>query len=267
MVPASDAGLRRFPGWLVLLAGVGVAALVLPLAGLLIRTPWPDLPGLLTDPATGQAVLLSMATATVATVVMLLLGVPFAILLSRPGLRGAALLRALVTVPLVLPPVVGGVALFAAMGRSGVIGRPLYDWTGWSMPFTPYAVVAAQVFVAMPFVVLTVEGALRQVDTRVVDAARTLGAGPWRAVWQILLPMIRPSLVSGAVLGWARALGEFGATITFAGNFPGTTRTLPLAVYAELQGQPDRAIGLAVIMFALTVMVLVAVSRRWARPW
>lgn len=262
--PSADG---RIPAAVVVGAVFGAAVLVVPLLGLVVRAPWPQLGSIVTDPATLTALGLSLATATVTTVITVLLGVPLAVVLARPGFRAAGLVRALVTVPLVLPPVVGGVALFAAAGRTGVLGQPLYALTGWALPFSTAAVVVAQVFVAMPFLVLTVEGALRGVDQRLVDAARSLGASPAVALRRVVLPLVRPSLVSGAVLAWARALGEFGATITFAGNFPGTTRTLPLLVYAELQSDATRAVGVSLIMFAVTVLVLVAVSRRWARPW
>jgi len=255
----------RVPPVVLVAAVLGGFVLVMPLLGLLVRAPWPTLAAIIASPATLTALGLSLLTATVATLVTVLLGVPLAVVLARPGLRGGALLRALVTVPLVLPPVVGGVALFTVAGRTGLVGAPVYALTGWALPFTPGAVVLAQVFVAMPFLVLTVEGALRSVDHRLVDAARTLGASPFVALRRVVLPLVRPSLVSGAVLSWARALGEFGATITFAGNFPGTTRTLPLLVYADLQGAPERAIGEALVMFAVTVLVLVAVSARWPR--
>lgn len=260
MGPATEPLVRRVPPVVLVAAVLGGLVLVMPLLGLLVRAPWPELAGIVTSPATLSALGLSLATATVATAVTVVLGVPLAVVLARPGLRGASLIRALVTVPLVLPPVVGGVALFTVAGRTGLVGAPLYALTGWSLPFTPGAVVLAQVFVAMPFLVLTVEGALRAVDHRLVDAARTLGASPLVALRRVVLPLVRPSLVSGAVLSWARALGEFGATITFAGNFPGTTRTLPLLVYADLQRDPEHAIGQALVMFAVTVLVLVAVA-------
>jgi len=264
--PSGDRG-GRLPITVAVAAVLGAAVMVVPLLGLVVRAPWPAMGAILTDPATLGALGLSLVTATIATVITLVLGVPLAVVLARPGFRAAGVLRALVTVPLVLPPVVGGVALFAAAGRTGLLGQPVYALTGWALPFTPAAVVLAQVFVAMPFLVLTAEGALRGVDQRLVDAARSLGASPAVALRRVVLPLVRPSLVSGAVLAWARALGEFGATITFAGNFPGTTRTLPLLVYAELQSDATRAIGVALIMFAVTVLVLVAVSRRWVRPW
>ncbi|MDN5726775.1 MAG: ABC transporter permease [Propionibacteriales bacterium] len=257
----------RVPGLLVAPAVIGALLMVIPLLGLVARTPWTELVGILTSAGTGQSLGLSLLTATLATLVALILGVPLAVVLARPGLPGAGLLRALVTVPLVLPPVVGGVALFAARGRTGLRGAPAYELTGWALPFSTAAVVVAQTFVAMPFLVLGVEGALRGLDDRLLDAAATLGATPWHTFWTITLPLVRPGLVSGAVLAWARALGEFGATITFAGNFPGTTRTLPLQVYTSLQSDAATAIGLSMIMLAVSIMVLVAARGRWGRAW
>lgn len=252
----------------VLVAGViGVLAMTVPIVGLAVRAPWPRLPMIATSPATLGALGLSLLTSTVATAVAVVLGLPLAQLLARPGWRPAGVVRALITVPLVLPPVVAGVALFAALGRTGVIGGPIHTLTGLALPFTTPAVVVAQLFVAMPFLVLSVEGALRSTDQRFGDAARTLGARPWQVWWLVVLPLVRPAIVSGAVLAWARAFGEFGATITFAGNFPGTTQTLPLQVYADLQTDPERAIGVAMIMFAVTVLILVLVRQRRAPVW
>jgi molybdate transport system permease protein len=173
------------------------------------------------------------------------------------------LLRALVTVPLVLPPVVGGVALLSVLGRRGVLGRPLDEVLGISLPFTTAAVVIAEAFVAMPFLVLAVEGALRGADRRLDDAAATLGATRWYTFRRVTLPLVAPGLAAGAVLCWARALGEFGATITFAGNFPGTTRTMPLEVYIALQTDPDAAIALSLVLLLVSVAVLGALRERW----
>jgi molybdate transport system permease protein len=170
-------------------------------------------------------------------------------------------------VPLVLPPVVGGVALFTVLGRSGLLGRPLYELTGFSFPFTPYAVVLAQVFVALPYLVLSVEGALRATDRRFEDAAATLGARPVTVFRRVTLPLVGPGIAAGAVLAWARALGEFGATVTFAGNFPGTTQTMPLAVYLALQTDPDAALLLSVLLLAVSVGVLVLLRGRWVTRW
>jgi molybdate transport system permease protein len=253
--------LLGFPATLALLL------LLLPLVGLLVRAPWGDAATVLGSAEALQALRLSLVTATIATVVVVLLGVPLAWLLARPGFRSAALLRALVTVPLVLPPVVGGVALFTVLGRSGLLGRPLYQLTGFAFPFTPYAVVLAQVFVALPYLVLAVEGALRASDRRFEEAAATLGARPVTVFRRVTLPLVGPGIVAGAVLAWARALGEFGATITFAGSFPGTTRTMPLQVYLALETDPDAALLLSVLLLAVSVGVLVLLRERWVARW
>ena len=241
--------------------------LLLPLAGLLVRAPWGDVAEVLGSAETRQALGLSLVTATASMVLAIILGVPLAWLIARPGLRGASVLRALVTVPLVLPPVVGGVALFTVLGRSGLLGRPLYALTGFAFPFTPYAVVLAQTFVALPFLVLAVEGALRASDRRYEEAAATLGARPLTVFRRVTLPLVGPGIAAGAVLAWARALGEFGATITFAGNFPGTTQTMPLAVYLALETDPDAALLLSVLLLAVSVAVLILLRDRWVTRW
>ena len=254
----------RIPAFLAVPALLAVAFLVLPLAGLLLRAPWRDAPRLLADPAVGAALRLSLLTATAATVLCLVLGIPLAWVLARPALRGRAALRAVVTVPLVLPPVVGGVALFTVLGRNGVAGRPLYEATGFAFPFTTAGVVLAEAFVALPFLVLSVEGALRAADRRYEEAAATLGATPWRVFRRVTLPLVAPGVAAGAVLCWARALGEFGATITFAGNFPGRTQTMPLAVYQALEGaDPRAAVLLSVLLLAVSVAVLALLRDRW----
>jgi molybdate transport system permease protein len=255
-------GQRRAPWVLALPAVVGLAVLVLPLAGLLVRAPWSSLYGLLGDEQL-TALRLSLVTATVATGVCLLLGVPLAWVLARTALPGRRLVRALVTVPLVLPPVVGGVALLIVLGRNGLVGQWLYEWFGVSLPFTAAAVVLAQVFVAMPFLVISVEGALRAADLRYEEAAATLGASRWTTFRWVTLPLVAPGVLAGAILCWARALGEFGATITFAGNFPGRTQTMPMAVYFALETDPDAAIALSLVLFAVTAVVLVGLRRRW----
>jgi molybdate transport system permease protein len=255
------------PLLLALPALIGLSLLVVPLVGLLVRAPWTEAGRVLADPATGQALRLSLVTSGIATGCVVLLGVPLAWLLARPGLPAAGLLRTLVTVPLVLPPVVGGVALFTVLGRSGLIGRPLYAATGFALPFTPYAVVLAQVFVCLPYLVLAVEGALRASDRRFDDAAATLGAAPLTVFRRVTLPLVAPGILAGAALAWARALGEFGATLTFAGNFPGTTRTMPLQVYLALETEPETALLLSVLLLVVSVAVLGLLRGRWsARP-
>ncbi|GAA1010977.1 molybdate ABC transporter permease [Streptomyces sp. F-3] len=245
---------------------VGLAFLLMPLLALLIRAPWRTLPEQLTSAEVWQALRLSLVSATAATAVSLVLGVPLAWLLARTDFPGRRLVRALVTLPLVLPPVVGGVALLLALGRGGVIGRWLDAWFGITLPFTTVAVVVAEAFVAMPFLVISVEGTLRAADPRYEEAAATLGASRFTAFRRVTLPMIAPGVAAGAVLAWARALGEFGATITFAGNFPGRTQTMPLAVYLALHHDPDAAIVLSLVLLAVSIAVLAGLRDRWMTP-
>ena len=253
---------RSFPPLLWIPAGVGLALLVLPLVGLVVRAPWGQLPALLSQSSVALALGLSIATSLISTVIALVLGVPLALVLARsydwPAIP-RRLIRALVTVPLVLPPVVGGVALLLLLGRRGLIGQFL----PFQIPFTPAAVVIAQVFVAMPFLVLSVEGALRAVDTRYEVAAATLGASRFTIFRRITLPLVAPGIAAGALLCFTRALGEFGATITFAGSFPGRTQTLPIATYLQLQTDPDAAIALSLVLMLVSVVVLVSLRDRW----
>jgi molybdate transport system permease protein len=243
-----------------------VVFLLLPLLGLLLRAPWRKLPTLLADPTVLDALRLSLVSATLATIASLIFGVPLAWVLARSRWRIVRVLRALVTLPLVLPPVVGGVALLFALGRRGVAGQYLDTWFGISLPFTTAAVVIAETFVAMPFLVVTVEGGLASVDAGLEDAAATLGARPFTIFRRVTLPLVAPSLVAGSVLCWARALGEFGATITFAGNYPGTTQTMPLAVYLTLESDPEAAIALSLVLLAVSVAALLLMRDRWLRP-
>jgi molybdate transport system permease protein len=251
------------PRALTLPALLATCFLLVPLAGLLIRAPWQGLPRVLADSQVVDALRLSLVCATAATAVSLCLGVPLAWVLARSTLPGMSVLRALLTLPLVLPPVVGGVALLLAFGRQGVIGRHLDAWTGITLPFTTAGVVVAETFVAMPFLVLTVEGAFRAADRGYEEAAVTLGAARLTVFRRVTLPLVRPSLVAGAVLCFARALGEFGATITFAGNFPGRTQTMPLAVYLALESDPDAAIALSLVLLVVSIGVLVGLRGRW----
>ncbi|RKT67725.1 molybdate transport system permease protein [Saccharothrix variisporea] len=255
----------RLPVVLVVPAVVGLAFLLLPLVGLLVRAPWGTLPQRLFSAEVGDALLLSLVCASLATVVCVVLGVPLAWVLARSDLPGRGVLRALVTVPLVLPPVVGGVALLLVLGRRGLVGQYLDAWFGISLPFTTAGVVLAEAFVAMPFLVISVEGALRAADPRFEEAAATLGASRWLAFRRVTLPSVLPGLVAGTVLCWSRALGEFGATITFAGNYPGETTTMPLAVYLALESDPDAAIVLSVVLLLVSVGVLAGLRDRWIR--
>ena len=242
---------------------VAMAFLVVPLVGLVVRAPWRSLDRVLVESQLVEALRLSLFCASAATVLSLVFGVPLAWVLARARFRGRRLLRALVTLPLVLPPVVGGVALLLAFGREGLVGEHLDSWFGVTLPFTTAGVVVAETFVAMPFLVVTVEGAFRTADRDYEEAAATLGASRLTVFRRVTLPLIGASLIAGSVLCWARALGEFGATITFAGNFPGRTQTMPIAVYLALERDPEAAIALSLVLLAVSVVVLVALRDRW----
>ena len=254
---------ERPPGPVLALAVVAIAFFALPFVGLLWRAPWGSLWDVLTDDAVRTAFWLSIRTSLLATAASLLFGVPLAWLLARFGFPGRGLVRALCTLSMVLPPVVGGVALFFSFGRRGLFGQYLDRWFDVTLPFSTWAVVIAQTFVAMPFLVLTVEASIRQLDHRFEDAARTLGASRWYVFRRVTIPSIRPGLVAGAVLAWARALGEFGATITFAGNFPGTTQTMPLATYLALETDPENALVLSLLLVVVSFAVLAGLRDRW----
>lgn len=251
------------PRGLVLLGIVGLAGFALPLAGLLSRTPWSRLLTLLSEEVVVEALRVSLVTSLAATAISAVLGIPLAWMLSRTTFPGQALVRGIVTLPMVLPPVVGGAALLFALGRRGLVGGPLFDATGLLLPFSTWGVVAANTFVAMPFLVITVESALRGLDPQYEGAAASLGASPWRTLTRVTLPLIRPALVAGLVLTWARALGEFGATITFAGNLQGRTQTLPLAVFIALEQDRDAAIAISLVLVAVSLAVIVGLRGRW----
>jgi molybdate transport system permease protein len=253
---------RSRPPLALVLPAVAAALLVLlPLAGLLTRTPWNRIVELLGHEQVRQALWLSVRCALSATVLSLLLGVPLAWVLARLRFPGRRLLRGLVTVPLVLPPVVGGVALLLAFGRKGVLGPLLAD-AGAVPTFTTYGVVLAETFVAMPFLVLTVEGALRSLPTVPEDVAASLGAGPLRVFRTVTLPSVVPALAAGTALTSARALGEFGATITFAGSYPGRTQTVPIAIYALLQDDPPAAYALSAVLLLVSVSIILTLRGR-----
>ncbi|MEP7045192.1 MAG: ABC transporter permease [Ilumatobacteraceae bacterium] len=251
------------PAPVLALASVTVVFFALPLIGLLWRAPWSNAWHYLSQDDALTALRLSMVCSLWATGLSVVFGVPLAWLLARVEFRGRGVVRALCTLSMVLPPVVGGVALFFALGRRGIVGQYLDRWFDITLPFTTTGVVVAQTFVAMPFLVITVEASLRQIDLRFEDASRTLGASRWYTFRRVTMPAIRPALAAGAVLAWARALGEFGATITFAGNFPGTTQTMPLAVYLSLETNPEEAIVLALLLIAISFGVLVGLRDRW----
>ena len=261
-MPASRRRSGRVSPALWIPAGLALGLLALPLVALAVRAPWSRLGELLARQEVVQALGLSLGTAALATLVSLILGIPLAVVLARSGDWPAVprrLLRAVVTVPLVLPPVVGGVALLLLLGRRGLLGEHL----PFSIPFTTAAVVIAQAFVAMPFLVLAVEGALRASDPRFEQAAATLGASRFTVFRRVTVPLVAPGIAAGALLCFTRSLGEFGATITFAGSFPGVTQTLPVATYLELQRDPDAAIALSLILMLVSVAVLVSLRDRW----
>ena len=257
---------RGAPWPILALGGLALAFLGLPIVGLLVRAPWRSLLAILAHQRAATALRLSLECATLSMLVSIVLGVPLAWTLARSRLPGIPVLRAVALLPLILPPVAGGVALFAALGRRGILGRYLDSWFGFTLPFTTTGVVVAETFVAMPFLVLTVEGALRAADGRLEQAASTLGAGRWTVLRRVTLPQIAPSLAAGCLLCWARALGEFGATIVFAGNFPGRTQTMPIVVSLALDVGPAEATALSVVLLAVSLLILVSLRDRWLRP-
>jgi molybdate transport system permease protein len=227
-----------------------------------VRTPWSRLTQDIAATDTWTALRLSLECATAATGVSLVLGVPLAWLLARTELPGRRFARTLVAVPLVLPPVVGGMALLLMFGRDGILGSYLDRWFGITLPFTTAGVIMAETFVALPFLVISVETALHGLDASLEEAAATSGAGRWQIFRWITLPNLLPAIGAGAVLSWARAIGEFGATITFAGDFPGTTQTMPLAVYLAFEDDPQSAIVLSVVLLVVSVALLAALRDR-----
>ncbi|HJL76862.1 MAG TPA: molybdate ABC transporter permease subunit [Acidimicrobiales bacterium] len=255
--------MRRF---LLAFAGLAVVLLALPIVGLLQRMPWSSLPDLLGDDVTLDALRVSLVVSLVAALVVLVLGTPLAWALGRTDLPGRRIVRALVVLPMVLPPVVGGAALLFALGRRGLIGQWLDRWFGLTLPFTLTGAILAATFVALPFYVIAVEGALRTARREIDDlegVASTLGAPPLTVLRRITLPRLLPAMGAGLALAWARALGEFGATITFAGNLPGRTQTLPLATFLALQSEPERALALSLVMLAVALAVLLPLRARW----
>ena len=254
---------HRPPAALAIPAAVAVLFIALPFVALAQRAPWSSMTDLLGRDVVVDALRLSLTTAFAATALSLVLGVPLAWVLARIDFPGRSIVRALVALPMVLPPVVGGVALLFALGRRGLVGQPLNDATGLLLPFSTWGVVVANTFVAMPFLVLTVEAGLRAVDRRQEEVAETLGAGAWTVFRRVTLPLALPSIVAGAVVCWARALGEFGATVTFAGNLQGRTQTVPLAVFLALETDRGAAVALSLVLVAVSLAVLVALRGRW----
>jgi len=252
---------ERLPAWTMALAIAGLLAIGLPVLALVVRADWPHLGADLGSTAALTALRLSLLTSVAATVVCLILGLPLALVLARGHGWPTAGLRAVVLIPLVLPPMVGGLALLALLGRRGLLGQPVAQATGFALPFTTAAVVVAQVFVALPFLVVALEGALRGLDPQYAQAAACLGARPARVFWHITWPLLGPALRNGLALSFARALGEFGATALFAGNLPGTTQTMPLAIYSAFNGagvSQGAATALSLLLVACAVILLLA---------
>lgn len=247
----------------MLVAFVAFAFIAIPLIGLVHRVPWSSLWGDLREPQATAALRLSIICSLWATVLAVAFGVPLAWVLARVSFPGRSIVRAVTLLPMVVPPVVGGVGLLYAFGRNGVVGHSLYRWFGLQFTFRTAGAVMAETFVAMPFLVITVESALRSMDRRYEEAAATLGASRMTVFRRVTLPAIAPGLIAGAALAWARALGEFGATITFAGNIQGRTQTMPLAVYLLLESQPDVAVGLSLVLLAVAIAVLALLRDRW----
>ncbi|GAB4083556.1 ABC transporter permease [Myceligenerans cantabricum] len=255
--------LGRAPLVLVVPAALAVLLLVIPLVTTVLATDPASLVAALGSPVVREALWLSVTTSTAAIAICLVLGLPLAWVLARVDFPGRRLVRSLVIVPMVLPPVVAGIALRTAFGRSGLLGAPLLDLTGFAFPYTTWGVVLAHVFVALPFVVISTEGSLRAAGSAYDAAAATLGAGRWLTFRRVTVPLALPGVAAALVLGWARSLGEFGATITFNGNYPGTTQTMPILIYVERQSDTDAVLALSLVMLIVSVGVLVALRDRW----
>jgi molybdate transport system permease protein len=258
-VPANTTSVG-IPRWIYVPAAVGVLFIVLPLVALASRVEWSQFFSLITSDSSVAALKLSLRTSAMSTLLCILFGVPMAIVLARTSFRGQSILRSLVLLPLVLPPVVGGIALLYTFGRKGLLGHTL-DVLGIQIAFSTTAVVLAQAFVAMPFMVVSLEGTLRAAGQRYEVVAATLGARPTTVLRRVTLPLVLPGLAAGAILAFARSLGEFGATITFAGSLQGVTRTLPLEIYLQREGDPDAAVALSLVLVVVAVLVIGLVRR------
>ncbi|MFL3012053.1 MAG: molybdate ABC transporter permease subunit [Acidimicrobiales bacterium] len=255
--------MNRIPKTVVLFATIAILFLLSPLIGLLQRMPWSGLADLLGSDVVLDAFLLSLLVSFSAALAVLVFGIPIAWFLARSNFPFMKLLRAVVLLPMVLPPVVGGTALLFAFGRQGFLGKWLSDWFGLTLPFTTAGSVVAAVFVSMPFFVVAVESAFRSINEDLEKTAETLGASPLKIFLRITLPRIFPSIIAGLALSWARALGEFGATITFAGNMPGETQTLPLAIFLALETKPEAALALSLVMIATSLAILIPFRDQW----
>jgi molybdate transport system permease protein len=257
-------GYASVPRWIVVIAVVGAVFIVLPLVGTITHVDWAHFIPLVTSTSSVDALGLSLGTAAASTVLCIVFGIPISIVLARTTFVGQRVVRSLVLLPLVLPPVVGGIALLYTYGRFGLLG-PTMSFFGINIAFSTTAVILAQTFVSIPFLVLSFEGALRSAGTKYEAIAATLGARPTTVLWRVTLPMLGPALVSGAILSFARALGEFGATITFAGSLQGTTQTLPLDLYFQLENNANAAVALSLVLVAVAILV-VGLAHRSANP-
>lgn len=251
------------PRGITAVATLGIAFLVLPIVAVLFRMPWSDLGNIVTDDANRTALVLSLRTSLFATLLSVVVGIPIAYVLAFNTFIGSRIIRAICVLPMVLPPVVGGVALIYVLGKNGVVGQYLWDWFGLRLAFTESAAVLAQFFVAAPFFIVVMESAFASLDPSIVAVSRTLGARPWYSLLRVQLPLVLPAFLAGVVLTWARALGEFGATITFAGNTEGRTQTLPLAVYSALESGSNAALLLSFLLIVVSFIVLVSLRSHW----
>ena len=256
-----DTGYTGVPPWVFVLAGAGALFVLLPLAAMVAKVNWGQFIPLITSESSLTALGLSLRTSAASTLLCIVLGVPLALVLARASFPGQRLLRAFVLLPLVLPPVVGGIALLYTFGRQGLLGRSL-ELAGIQIAFSTTAVVLAQTFVALPFLVVSLEGALRTAGTKYEAVAATLGARPTTVLRRVSIPLVLPGLASGAVLSFARCLGEFGATLTFAGSLQGVTRTLPLEIYLQRETDADAAVALSLVLVAVAVAVVGLSFRR-----
>lgn len=258
--------MNALPRWIFLPAAAGAVFVVVPLLAIALKVDWPRFGSLVTSPASVAALLLSLRTAAASTVLCLVLGVPLALVMARHGSVMIRVLRPLILIPLALPPVVGGLALLYTFGRLGLLGHYL-EAAGVRIAFTTAAVVLAQTFVSLPFLVIALEGAARTAGAEYETVAATLGARPSTVWWRVTLPLLRPGLLSGAVLAFARALGEFGATLTFAGSREGVTRTLPLEIYLQRESDPDAALALSILLVLVAAVVVVTLGARRLNGW
>ncbi len=254
------------PGWIYLPAGIGALFVIVPLMAILLTIDWAHFIPLVTSESSRAALVLSLKTATASTILCIVVGIPMALVLARGRFPGQSILRALVLLPLVLPPVVGGIALLYTFGRQGLLGQRL-EVLGIQIAFSTAAVVLAQAFVSLPFLVVSLEGALRTAGNRYENVAATLGARPTTVLRRVTLPLVLPGLLSGAVLAFARSLGEFGATLTFAGSLQGVTRTLPLEIYLQRETSPEAAVALSLLLIVVAALIVIAsASRRLSVP-